>query len=42
MFPVVAEEEEPEEEGRQHQSDDPEELGHGRVSDSPACQDIHV
>lgn len=34
-FPTVAGEEEPEEEGGQHQNYDPEELGHGWVSDSP-------
>lgn len=39
---VAAEEEEPDQEGGQHQNQDPEEPGHRWVSDSPGCQDIHA
>lgn len=39
---VAAAEEEPDQEGGQHQNQDPEEPGHSWVSDSPGCQDIHA
>ncbi|KAF3834272.1 hypothetical protein F7725_025476, partial [Dissostichus mawsoni] len=39
---VAAEEEEPHQEGGQHQDQDPEEPGHSRVSSGPGCQDVHA
>lgn len=39
---VATEEEEPDQEGGQHQHQDPEDPGHSWVSDSPGRQDIHA
>lgn len=41
LVPAVAEAE-PEQQGDQHQNQDPEEPSHGWVSHSPCCKDIHV
>lgn len=39
---VAAEEEEPDQEGGQHQEQDPEEPGHSRAGGGPGRQDVHA
>lgn len=42
LVPAVAAEAEPEQDGHQHQNQDPEEPSHGWVSHGPRCEDVHA